>query len=138
MVVRVRCPVLRVRRSVILGPVEAPEQRSPNAVGRTPVSGRLDTTVPARGERFVDLAAFGGLRVEHIVSSDTPDPGPQVRDWDEWVLVVAGSAHLEVAGVECSLAGGDWILLPAGTPHRVLRTASGTQWIAVHGPAPLA
>ena len=100
--------------------------------------GRLDPGVPPVGETFAELARVGPARVEHIVSSDSADPAEQLQDWDEWVLVIAGSAELEVEGHAHRLEPGDWVVLPAGTPHRVVRTASGTQWIAVHGPGPLA
>jgi glyoxylate utilization-related uncharacterized protein len=97
------------------------------------VRGRLTDAVPASGEAFHRLADAGTARVEHIVSSDTPDPGEQVQGWDEWVLVLRGAARLDVAGVESDLAAGDWILIPAGTRHRVLSTDAGTHWIVVHG-----
>jgi cupin 2 domain-containing protein len=100
--------------------------------------GRLDRAAPMAGERFVALAWVGPARVEHIISSDRPDPSEQVQGWDEWVLVVVGAAQLEVAGHVHAMDAGDWVLLPAGTPHRVERTEPGTQWIAVHGPAPIA
>jgi mannose-6-phosphate isomerase-like protein (cupin superfamily) len=100
-------------------------------------TGRLTDAVPATGEAFHAVAELGGTRIEHIVSSDTPDPGEQVQGWDEWVLVVRGSARLEVAGVERSLGSGDWLLIPAGTRHRVLSTQPGTHWIAVHAGAPM-
>jgi cupin 2 domain-containing protein len=102
--------------------------------------GRLDDPVPASGEAFRTLATLtGGARVEHIVSSASPDPGEQVQPWDEWVLLVAGAATLDVAGERVDLAGGDWLLLPAGTAHRVLATSAGARWLAVHaagGPVP--
>ena len=56
----------------------------------------------------------------------------QVGEADEWVVVLDGSAELEVAGQQRTLAAGDWIVLPAGTPHRVLATTTGTRWLAVH------
>ncbi len=59
-----------------------------------------------------------------------------MQAWDEWVLVVAGAATLEVSGEQLRLTAGDWVLLPAGTPHRVLTTEHGTHWIAVHAGAP--
>lgn len=106
------------------------------AVERAPVRfGRLSAEVPPIGETFVDLARVGSARVEHIVSSDSADPAEQVQAWDEWVLVIAGAAELEVDGRPHRLAPGAWVVLPAGTPHRVVRTEAGTQWIAVHGPA---
>ena len=100
--------------------------------------GRLDPTAPLAGERFVDLADLGTARVEHIVSSDSPDPTEQVQEWDEWVLVLSGAAQLEIRGHRHDLTAGNWVLLPAGTPHRVLRTDAGTQWIAVHAAPRLA
>jgi mannose-6-phosphate isomerase-like protein (cupin superfamily) len=96
--------------------------------------GRLDPTAPLAGERFVDLVTICGSRVEHIVSSESPDPVEQVQEWDEWVLVLSGAAQLEIEGRRHDVSAGDWLVLPAGTPHRVLHTRAGTQWIAVHGP----
>ena len=98
-----------------------------------PPRGRLSDTVPESGESFHRLVDLGTTRVEHIVSSNTPDPGEQVQGWDEWVVVLRGAARLDLAGVEVDLGAGDWLLIPAGTPHRVLSTDAGTHWIAVHG-----
>jgi cupin 2 domain-containing protein len=92
--------------------------------------------VPASGEAFHRLAEVGATRIEHIVSSDTPDPGEQVQAWDEWVVLLRGAARLDLGGVPVDLGAGDWLLIPAGTRHRVLWTEAGTHWIAVHGGAP--
>ena len=95
--------------------------------------GHLTDDVPLAGEEFHPLAVLGAARVEHIVSSATPDPGEQVQAWDEWVVVLRGAARLDLAGVRVDLGAGDWLLIPAGTHHRVLATETGTHWIAVHG-----
>lgn len=95
--------------------------------------GRLTDVVPEGGESFHALATLAGARVEHIVSSDSADDGVQLQSWDEWVLVLAGAAELEIDGRLVELTARDWLLIPAGTPHRVLRTGRGTQWLAVHG-----
>lgn len=104
------------------------------AAGRVAV-GRLAERVPASGEDFHAVARVGGARIEHIVSSASPDPGTQAQDWDEWVLLLVGAATLEVAGESMDLRPGDWVLLGAGVPHRVLATVAGTQWLAVHAAA---
>jgi mannose-6-phosphate isomerase-like protein (cupin superfamily) len=96
------------------------------------VAGRLSEQVPPRGETFYELTVLAGARIEHIVSSATPDPALQIQDWDEWVLVLAGAAELEVSGERVHVTAGEWMVLPAGTPHRVLTTAVGTHWLAVH------
>jgi hypothetical protein len=117
-------------------------RRSAGPTGRAAglPGGRLAEKVPESGEDFHALAALGGVRVEHIVSSASPDPGEQVQSWDEWVVVLRGSAELAVTlgGVAESrtLRAGDWVLIPAGTPHRVVRCAPGTHWLAVHGGGP--
>ena len=94
---------------------------------------RLSSDVPRSGEDFHPLARVGGTRVEHIVSSDSPDTAVQVQAWDEWVLLLTGAARLEVDGHPVAITARDWLLIPAGTPHRVLATEPGTEWLAVHG-----
>lgn len=96
------------------------------------LTGRLGTDIPDGGEAFHQLACLGTTRIEHIISSDTPDTSLQRQPWDEWVLVLAGRAVLEVDSAPVTVRSGDWLLLPAGTPHRVLQTKSGTRWLAVH------
>ena len=88
--------------------------------------------MPEGGERFDVIASHGGFRVEHIVSSATPDGSPYDQDDDEWVVVLAGSAVLEIEGETLELTDGEWVLLPAHVTHRVVSTAAGTRWLAVH------
>jgi quercetin dioxygenase-like cupin family protein len=47
--------------------------------------------------------------------------------------VVSGSAILEVGPEVMALGAGDWVWLPAGTPHRLVSTERGTSWVTVHG-----
>ena len=49
------------------------------------------------------------------------------------VLLLAGAARLEVDGQPVEMSERDWLMIPAGTPHRVLGTEPGTEWLAVHG-----
>jgi hypothetical protein len=37
-----------------------------------------------------------------------------------------------VDGEAVELTGRDWLLLPSGLPHRLVRTEPGTEWLAVH------
>jgi mannose-6-phosphate isomerase-like protein (cupin superfamily) len=39
---------------------------------------------------------------------------------------------LEVGDERVELGGGDWILLPAHVPHRLVVTRPGTSWLALH------
>jgi mannose-6-phosphate isomerase-like protein (cupin superfamily) len=38
-----------------------------------------------------------------------------------------------VAGTPVELRPGDWVMLPARTPHRLLDTEPGTNWLTVTG-----
>ncbi len=99
----------------------------------TPVRGTLpDAAAPDHGERFVELARLGGTTIEHIVSSTRPDDTEQDQPRDEWVVLLHGTAELEVGGTHVSLTSGQWLLLPAHTRHRVLATSEGARWLAVH------
>jgi cupin 2 domain-containing protein len=74
----------------------------------------------------------GRVVVEQILSGQVEGPAAYLLDRDEWVAVLAGGASLEVGGEPVELAAGDWVLLPAGVPHRVVRVEPGTSWLAFH------
>jgi len=97
------------------------------------VHGRLAPPgdAPAVGERIEPLAAGRGFTVEQILSGRLVAPQEYEQDHDEWVVVVAGAALLEVDGVAHDLGVGDWCLLPAGIRHRLVHTEPGTSWLAV-------
>lgn len=89
-------------------------------------------------ETFTDLLAVPGLRVERIVSQGQISPPGfwYEQDWDEWVMIIEGEAHLQVEGQEnpLRLKVGDHVWLPAGRRHRVVYTRQQppTIWLAVH------
>ena len=91
-----------------------------------------DADAPATGERFETLARVRGVHVERIVSSASPEPTPYAQEQDEWVVLLRGEATLDVNGRAIELRAGDHVLLPAKTPHAVLRTTAGALWLAVH------
>lgn len=99
----------------------------------------LFAEVPASlpAERFDDLLVRPGVRIERIVSTGHASPPDrwQQQGWDEWVLLVAGAATVEIAGEGAQrLMRGDHLLIPAGTRHRVAWTDRDrpTVWLAVH------
>jgi mannose-6-phosphate isomerase-like protein (cupin superfamily) len=100
------------------------------------VRGRLrdPAEAPATGETTEVLAAAGAAVVEQILSGRLDAAVDYLGTVDEWVVVVAGAAELEVAGTPVVLTPGEWLLLPAGTPHRLTATRPGTSWITVTAP----
>jgi len=89
-------------------------------------------------EVFETLLQRPGLRVERIISSGQSTPPGEWYDqaWDEWVLLIAGAASLQLEGESEPrlLQPGDFLMLPAHCRHRVERTAAGepTVWLALH------
>ena len=90
------------------------------------------SSAPATGERIDVLTAGSTWRIEQILSGVLPEPVSDLLDHDEWVVVLNGRAELDVEGAVERLDPGDWIRLGPGVAHRVLFTAPGTNWLAVH------
>jgi cupin 2 domain-containing protein len=90
------------------------------------------TSPPAEGETFDTLLAHKNLLIERILSSTKITPGEYVQSQDEWVLLLQGEALLDVAGESVPLKSGDYLFLPSGTPHTVLKVSEGALWLAVH------
>ena len=103
-------------------------------------SGNLFAAVPdsADQEQALELFAGPGVRIERIVSTGQASPEGfwYDQEQDEWVVVLRGSASLEVEGEEdgIDMGPGDWIYLPAHRRHRVAATGTSepTIWLAVH------
>ncbi|CAM5607620.1 cupin domain-containing protein [Sphingobium scionense] len=86
-------------------------------------------------ERFEELLQRPGVRIERIISHGhiTPAEHPYFQAWDEWVLLLSGSAELELDGMgHHHLQAGDHLLIPAGVAHRVTYSDDPTIWLAVH------
>lgn len=78
-----------------------------------------------------------GVRVERIVGTGQSSPPDFWFDQpdDEWVLLVAGEARLQIEGETVrTLIPGDHIFLPAHCRHRIDWTdpATSTVWLAIH------
>ncbi len=102
----------------------------------TPMSGNLFDGLPEidRGEAFEDLLRCSNVRIERILSSDRPESVLYDQVQDEWVCLLQGEAELWVDGEMLTLRPGDYRFIPAGTPHRVIKTSTESRclWLAVH------
>lgn len=97
--------------------------------------GRLSpaTDAPPTGEHSEVLARLGGTVVEYILSGRMSSLVDYDQAHDEWVTVLEGGAVLQVDDERVVLNSGDWILLPAHVPHRLVEVEPGTRWLALHG-----
>jgi cupin 2 domain-containing protein len=87
-------------------------------------------------ELFTTLLAYQHCRIERIVSygQGSPEGFWYNQPEDEWVLLLKGSATLDLNGRMVNLTPGDHLLIPAGLRHRVVKTdlEEPTIWLAVH------
>jgi len=94
---------------------------------------RPPSDAPDEGERFDHLVAEDGRAVvEQILSGRVEDPADYLQDHDEWVTLLSGRATLEVGDEPVELAAGEWVVLPAHVPHRLVTVDPGTSWLAFH------
>jgi cupin 2 domain-containing protein len=84
------------------------------------------------GEQSEEIARLGGVVVEQILSGVLSASADYDQDHDEWVVLLSGGATLQVGDDRRDLVAGDWVLLPAQVPHRLLQTMPGTSWLALH------
>ncbi len=87
---------------------------------------------PTTGERFDELLRCRNLVIERICSSAVIAPNQYVQAQDEWVLLVQGTAEIEIDGKTESLNSGDYVFLPTDTPHSLKKVSDGALWLAIH------
>ena len=86
-------------------------------------------------EEFSTLFENSSAKVERIIShSHSSPPGFWYeQDWDEWVIVLRGSASLEFEDNEViELREGDCVTIAKHVKHRVAHTSRETVWLAIH------
>lgn len=98
------------------------------------VKSLFTTTGEGRCEVFVPLLKGGSFRLEQIASFGAgSDPGFWYDQSEpEWVVLMRGTAVLEFEDGPMDLVGGDALLIPAGTKHRVVQTSIDAVWLALH------
>lgn len=72
------------------------------------------------------------LVIERIVSSSDIAPVEYFQSQDEWVVLLQGEATMNLNGETVRLTAGDYLFIPAHTPHSVEQVSQGALWLAVH------
>jgi cupin 2 domain-containing protein len=96
--------------------------------------------IPDMGEAEIFQVLFerNGLKIERIISNgQATAPGQWYdQDWDEWVVLLKGSAGILFEGDEAvtALGPGDYVFIPAHLKHRVEWTEADAEtiWLAIH------
>jgi cupin 2 domain-containing protein len=92
----------------------------------------FDYETPSKGESFTPLFENDKLTISRIVSSDKVEPKQYCQEVDEWVILLEGEATLKIDSAEKRLLKGEFLYIPAHTPHEVLTTQKGTLWLALY------
>lgn len=87
---------------------------------------------PINDEDFSELLKCRNVIIERIVSSDRPDDKIYTQNQDEWVILIEGKAQLKINDNVVKLKAGDYLFIPAQTPHQVVKTSINCVWLAVH------
>jgi cupin 2 domain-containing protein len=95
----------------------------------------LPTSSP--DEIFDPLLQSPRFKLERIISTGQATPPGQWYDQDrpEWIILLKGSAGLQIEGKQTlTLSPGDHLLIPAHVRHRVEWTdpAETTVWLGLH------
>ena len=101
--------------------------------------GNIYSKIPSAKDKeiFHTLAVSKKLKIERIVSrGQVTEEGKWLKEpYDEWVIVLKGAGKLRFRQGNrlIKLRVGDYILIPAGTSHRVEWTPARekTIWLAV-------
>jgi len=98
---------------------------------------KIDKVKSINHEVFETLIASEGIVIERIISAGqvTPDDESYDQDYDEWVMLLQGTATISFEkNRKINLKVGDYLFIPAHQKHRVDYTSSmpACIWLAVH------
>lgn len=91
-----------------------------------------DYNIPKEDEKFDTLFSNKDIKIVRIISSKIDSPKEFIQEDNEWVAVLEGEAVLEMKGKNYNLKKGDFLFIPANTPHILKSTKEGTLWLAFH------
>jgi cupin 2 domain-containing protein len=91
-----------------------------------------DDLPPVDGEFFETILKRKNVEIKKIISNTLKTPKKFVQQEDEFVVLLKGCAKIEINGIVKKLKAGDWLFIPANTPHTVLKTKKTAIWLAVH------
>jgi cupin 2 domain-containing protein len=90
-------------------------------------------TIPSEDKEFFEtLLKRKNIEIKKIVSNTLKTPQTFVQEEDEFVVLLKGCAKIEINGEIKKLKPGDWLFIPAKTPHTLIKTKKIAVWLAVH------
>lgn len=92
----------------------------------------IDKLPPIDNEFFETVLKHKNVTIKKIISNTLKTPQTFNQKEDEFVVLLKGCAKIEINGVVKNLKAGDYLFIPANTPHTLIKTKKTAVWLAVH------
>ena len=92
----------------------------------------IENLPPIDSEIFETILKHKNIEIKKIVSNTLKTPQTFSQKEDEFVVLLKGCAKLEINGDIKKLKAGDFLFIPANTPHTLLKTKKTAIWLAIH------
>ena len=93
---------------------------------------KTDKLPPLDSEIFETILKHKNVEIKKIISNTLKTPQTFIQKEDEFVVLLKGCAKIVINGEIKKLKAGDFLFIPANTPHTVLKTKKIAVWLAIH------
>ncbi|NPA11552.1 MAG: cupin domain-containing protein [Epsilonproteobacteria bacterium] len=83
-------------------------------------------------ETFETILKHKNVEIKRIVSNTLKTPQTFIQEEDEFVVLLKGCAKIKINNEVKKLKTGDYLFIPANTPHTLLKTKKTAIWLAIH------
>ena len=83
-------------------------------------------------EIFETLLKDKNIEIKKIISNTLKTPQEFCQKEDEFVVLLKGCAKIKINGEIKKLKAGDYLFIPANTPHTLIKTKKIAIWLAIH------
>jgi len=92
----------------------------------------IETLPPEDREFFQTIFKNDKVKIKKIISNTLKTPQTFIQKENEFVILLKGCAKIEINGEIRKLKAGDWLFIPADTPHTLIKTKKTAVWLAVY------
>jgi len=83
-------------------------------------------------EFFETILKCKNIKIKKIISNTLKTPQKFSQKEDEFVVLLKGCAKIEINAEVKKLKAGDFLFIPANTPHTLLKTKKIAIWLAIY------
>ena len=83
-------------------------------------------------EFFETILKHKNIEIKKIISNTIKTPQEFCQEEDEFVVLLKGCAKIKINNEIKKLKAGDYLFIPANTPHTLIKTKKTAIWLAIH------